>query len=182
VEVAFFLNGRRAENAAPVNLEMKAYSCEGRLLPIAENDRLFELLGATYIRNGQETFAIPDLTGRAPTNAGRISDISANCQFGEKVGIEKVRLMVDQYSKYLPTGDSNWGIRSSEQEGSSGRKEESTEAGSGQSERLEEPLERKPAGVGYPPVTFEVRPNSVVVVSQWHSLGNAASAGEERIQ
>lgn len=39
---------------------------DGSLLPISENETLFTLLGATYGGDGQETFALPDLRGRAP--------------------------------------------------------------------------------------------------------------------
>ena len=35
--------------------------CEGQLLPIAENDTLFNLIGTTYGGDGQSTFALPDL-------------------------------------------------------------------------------------------------------------------------
>jgi len=39
--------------------------CEGQLLPISENDTLFNLIGTTYGGDGQSTFALPDLRGRA---------------------------------------------------------------------------------------------------------------------
>jgi microcystin-dependent protein len=40
--------------------------CEGQLLPISENETLFQLIGTTYGGDGQSTFALPDLRGRAP--------------------------------------------------------------------------------------------------------------------
>lgn len=40
--------------------------CEGQLLPIAENETLFNLIGTTYGGDGQNTFALPDLRGRLP--------------------------------------------------------------------------------------------------------------------
>jgi microcystin-dependent protein len=40
--------------------------CEGQLLPIAQNQALFSLLGTTYGGNGVNTFALPDLRGRVP--------------------------------------------------------------------------------------------------------------------
>jgi microcystin-dependent protein len=43
---------------------------DGRLLPIAQNQMLFSLLGTTYGGNGVSTFALPDLRGRAPLGAG----------------------------------------------------------------------------------------------------------------
>ncbi len=42
--------------------------CEGQLLPIAQNEVLFQLLGTTYGGDGEDTFGIPDLTAAAPPN------------------------------------------------------------------------------------------------------------------
>ena len=44
--------------------------CEGQLLPISENDALFNLIGTTYGGDGQNTFALPDLRGRLPLHMG----------------------------------------------------------------------------------------------------------------
>lgn len=44
--------------------------CNGSLLPIAEYDALFALIGTTYGGDGQDTFAIPDFRGRMPVGAG----------------------------------------------------------------------------------------------------------------
>ncbi len=40
--------------------------CDGQILPIAQNQSLFALLGTTYGGDGRTTFALPDLRGRAP--------------------------------------------------------------------------------------------------------------------
>jgi microcystin-dependent protein len=40
--------------------------CSGQLLPIAQNQALFSLLGTTYGGNGTTTFALPDFRGRTP--------------------------------------------------------------------------------------------------------------------
>ena len=45
-------------------------TCDGQLLPINQNQALFSLLGTTYGGNGQITFALPDLRGRAPVHVG----------------------------------------------------------------------------------------------------------------
>jgi len=42
--------------------------CEGQLLPIPQNEVLFQLLGTTYGGDGEETFGLPDLTAAAPPN------------------------------------------------------------------------------------------------------------------
>jgi microcystin-dependent protein len=44
--------------------------CEGQLLPIAENETLFQLIGTDYGGDGQSTFALPDLRGRLPLHQG----------------------------------------------------------------------------------------------------------------
>lgn len=44
--------------------------CNGQLMPINQNQALFSLLGTTYGGNGQTTFALPDLRGRAPVHFG----------------------------------------------------------------------------------------------------------------
>lgn len=42
--------------------------CDGRLLPISENETLFMLLGNTFGGDGEKTFALPDLTKINPPN------------------------------------------------------------------------------------------------------------------
>ncbi len=37
--------------------------CEGQLLPIAENEALFQLIGTTYGGDGENTFALPTAAG-----------------------------------------------------------------------------------------------------------------------
>ena len=44
--------------------------CDGQLLPISENETLFNLIGTTYGGDGQETFGLPDLQGRVPVHIG----------------------------------------------------------------------------------------------------------------
>src|SRR3954453_935225 len=44
--------------------------CEGQLLPISENETLFQLIGTTYGGDGQSTFGLPDLRGRIPIHQG----------------------------------------------------------------------------------------------------------------
>ncbi|MDZ4812661.1 MAG: tail fiber protein [Pseudomonadota bacterium] len=64
--------------------------CEGQLLPISENETLFQLIGTTYGGDGQSTFALPDLRGRLPMHQGN-SFILA-----ETGGAEEVTLTVSQ--------------------------------------------------------------------------------------
>jgi microcystin-dependent protein len=44
--------------------------CNGQLMPISENETLFNLIGTTYGGDGQSTFALPDLQGRIPIHVG----------------------------------------------------------------------------------------------------------------
>jgi microcystin-dependent protein len=56
---------------ASFNFAPKGWAqCNGQLLPINQNQALFSILGTTYGGNGQTTFALPDLRGRAPVHAG----------------------------------------------------------------------------------------------------------------
>lgn len=43
---------------------------DGRLVSIAENDVLFNLYGTTYGGDGETTFALPDMRGKAPVPVG----------------------------------------------------------------------------------------------------------------
>jgi len=64
--------------------------CDGQLLPISENETLFQLIGTTYGGDGQSTFALPDLRGRVPIHFGN-GFIQA-----ETGGAEQVTLTVNQ--------------------------------------------------------------------------------------
>jgi len=44
--------------------------CSGQLLPISENETLFNLIGTTYGGDGQSTFQLPDLQSRVPIHFG----------------------------------------------------------------------------------------------------------------
>lgn len=64
--------------------------CEGQLLPISENETLFNLIGTTYGGDGQSTFALPDLRGRLPLHMGN------GFVLAETGGVEEVTLTVNQ--------------------------------------------------------------------------------------
>jgi microcystin-dependent protein len=64
--------------------------CEGQLLPISENETLFQLLGTTYGGDGQSTFALPDLRGRIPLHQGN------GFILAETGGAEEITLTVSQ--------------------------------------------------------------------------------------
>ena len=64
--------------------------CEGQLLPISENETLFQLIGTTYGGDGESTFALPDLRGRIPLHQGN------GFILAESGGVEEVTLTVSQ--------------------------------------------------------------------------------------
>lgn len=66
--------------------------CEGQLLPISENDTLFNLIGTTYGGDGQSDFALPDLRGSVPIHVGTGSSGTAY-SVGQRVGSEAVTLV-----------------------------------------------------------------------------------------
>jgi microcystin-dependent protein len=69
--------------------------CNGQLLPISENEALFNLIGTTYGGDGQETFALPDLRGRVPVHQGTGPGLSSRI-IGEIAGNEQVTLTTNQ--------------------------------------------------------------------------------------
>jgi microcystin-dependent protein len=69
--------------------------CEGQLLPISENETLFNLIGTTYGGDGQQTFALPDLRGRLPIHQGTGAS-GITYQLAETGGVETVTLTVNQ--------------------------------------------------------------------------------------
>jgi microcystin-dependent protein len=77
--------------------------CEGQMLPISENETLFNLIGTTYGGDGQSTFALPDLRGRIPLHQGN------GVILAETGGAEEITLTVNQISAHshplLASGD-----------------------------------------------------------------------------
>src|SRR6195952_2651060 len=64
--------------------------CEGQLLPISENETLFNLISTTYGGDDQSTFALPDLRGRLPMHQGN------GFTLAETGGSETITLTVNQ--------------------------------------------------------------------------------------
>jgi microcystin-dependent protein len=69
--------------------------CDGSLLPISENETLFQLIGTTYGGDGQNTFALPDLRGRVPVHMGQGPGLS-NYILAQNGGVESVTLTQNQ--------------------------------------------------------------------------------------
>jgi microcystin-dependent protein len=75
-----------AGNFAPAGWMM----CDGQLLPISENETLFQLIGTTYGGDGESTFALPNLQSRVPIHQGN------GFILAETGGVEEVTLTVSQ--------------------------------------------------------------------------------------
>ena len=71
--------------------------CNGQLLPIAQNQALFSLLGTTYGGDGRVTFGLPDLRGRVPISMG------AGHTLGERSGEEAHALSTNEMPTHIHT-------------------------------------------------------------------------------
>jgi microcystin-dependent protein len=86
--------------------------CEGALLPISENETLFQLIGTTYGGDGESTFQLPNLSSRVPVHMG--TGPSGNTyQIAEMAGVEQVTLTTNQIPNHthamLASGNSATG-------------------------------------------------------------------------
>jgi len=79
-------------------------ACSGQLLPIAEYDTLFSLLGTTFGGDGQTTFALPDLRGRVPVGASLTSG-GGGLAAGTVIGSENATLSIAQMPAHRHTFD-----------------------------------------------------------------------------
>lgn len=80
-----------AGNFAPVGWSF----CSGQLVPISQNNTLFNLIGTTYGGDGQTTFALPNLQSCVPIHAGTGPD-TTTYTLGEAGGAESVTLTLSQ--------------------------------------------------------------------------------------
>jgi microcystin-dependent protein len=68
--------------------------CEGQVLDISTYSTLFYLIGTTYGGDGQSTFALPDLRGRAPVHMG--TGAGSSYVIGQVGGAETASLSTSQ--------------------------------------------------------------------------------------
>jgi microcystin-dependent protein len=69
--------------------------CQGQTMPIQSNYALFAILGTTYGGDGHSTFALPNLTNRAPMHPGRGPGLT-NRWLGERDGSNTLELVESQ--------------------------------------------------------------------------------------
>jgi microcystin-dependent protein len=79
-----------ASNFAPAGWEF----CNGQLLPIAEHETLFVVLGTRYGGNGETNFALPNLQSRVPIHFG--TGGGDDYLLAESGGAESVTLTTQQ--------------------------------------------------------------------------------------
>src|SRR4029078_6385120 len=68
--------------------------CDGQLLPISENETLFQLIGTTYGGDGESTFRVPNLQNPRPLHMGMFGGQSFT--LSETGGSESVTLTTQQ--------------------------------------------------------------------------------------
>jgi microcystin-dependent protein len=69
--------------------------CNGQLMSISQNSALFALLGTTYGGDGQSTFGLPDLRGRAPVGSQAQGPGLANVMQGQIGGANNVTVLAN---------------------------------------------------------------------------------------
>jgi microcystin-dependent protein len=69
--------------------------CDGQVLPLSQNTALFSLLGTTYGGDGKSNFALPNLQGMAPMQAGQGPGLSDRV-LGEPGGTQTVTLLATE--------------------------------------------------------------------------------------
>lgn len=74
--------------------------CDGRLMPVAQYQALFSIIGTAFGGDGRTTFALPDLRGRAPIGAGQGPGLT-NRVLGERAGTESVTLNATQIPAHI---------------------------------------------------------------------------------
>lgn len=74
--------------------------CDGSLLQIRQYTALFSILGTQFGGDGRNTFALPDLRGRAIVNPGQGLGLSPY-QVGAKAGVESVALSLAQTPAHI---------------------------------------------------------------------------------
>ena len=80
--------------------------CEGQLLPISENETLFQLIGTTYGGDGQSTFGLPDLHGRLPLHQGN-GFILAETGGAEEITLTQSQIPAHSHSLLASAGPGN---------------------------------------------------------------------------
>jgi microcystin-dependent protein len=104
--------------------------CNGQLLPIAQNQALFSLLGTTYGGNGVTTFALPNMQNRTAVGTGQGLGLS-NYILGQITGGETTILTGANIPPHLHDGKVDLYISANSDEGTVNMAADNFPAGSG---------------------------------------------------
>lgn len=104
-------------------------SCSGQTLSIAENTALYSLMGTTYGGNGQTTFGVPNLQGRAPIGQGNF--MGTIYTMGETAGNDEITLTIGNMPAHNHLGQSQVAIPANTADGNSTNPEGNILAASG---------------------------------------------------
>jgi microcystin-dependent protein len=94
--------------------------CSGQTISITQYTALFTLIGTTYGGDGQTTFGLPDLRGRAPIGQGNGTGLPAFA-LGQKVGAEVTTITTAQLAihnhTFTGSGGTGGSVKASSQAG-----------------------------------------------------------------
>jgi microcystin-dependent protein len=77
--------------------------CNGQLMPIAQNEALYSLLGTTYGGDGVQTYGLPNMISRLPVHFGQGQGLSAYAlgQTGGQTDVTLTTQMMPSHSHSL---------------------------------------------------------------------------------
>lgn len=94
----------------PFNFAPKGWAfCDGQILPLSQNTALFALLGTMYGGDGKSNFALPNLQGCAPMQAGQGPGLSQRFE-GEIGGEQAVTLLQTEMPTHTHTAQATSNI------------------------------------------------------------------------
>lgn len=73
--------------------------CDGRMLPVRQNTALFSVIGNRFGGDGIDTFALPDLSGRAPMGVGKGHGLTPR-SLGERTGSVETTLGLNHLPRH----------------------------------------------------------------------------------
>lgn len=76
-------------------------SCQGQLLSIQQYSDLYAIINTTYGGDGVSTFALPDLSSRAPVHVGISPSTQTKYALGQRGGQETVTLTTSQIPAHV---------------------------------------------------------------------------------
>jgi microcystin-dependent protein len=84
--------------------------CNGQQLTVSQNQALFAIIGNTFGGNGQTTFNLPDLRGRAPVGTGAGQNITPY-QLGQAAGADHLNLTAANLPTHTHSGNVSFSLR-----------------------------------------------------------------------